>query len=194
MIKNIIFDLGKVLIDYDFDIFFKACKVNSKAADLKNAASVINLFDAGKISKKQFYNAMKKIYSFQLDQLDFEAAWCNHFSQNMEMIAFAKKLSSQLNLFILSNTDEIHFPFIWQNFPILHFFDNNLMLSYQLNYIKPDLDIYKKAFTLFGLSTEESLFIDDKEKNVIAADKFGICSILHETNKKTIQEVSNLLT
>ncbi|MCF7792736.1 MAG: HAD-IA family hydrolase [Candidatus Cloacimonetes bacterium] len=110
------------------------------------------------------------------------------------MIDFAKKLSSKYKIFILSNTDEIHFPYIWKTFPSLHIFAQNLMLSYQLGCMKPNLEIYSKALSMHKLKAEECIFIDDKLENMRAAEKFGMTSILHINNKKTFIDVSKHLT
>ncbi len=194
MIKNIIFDLGKVLIDYDFDIFFSACGLQPECHDLIQAEPLILLFDRGKINRQSFYLELKKIFSFQLSQQEFEKAWCSIFWQNTPMITLAKQLKLNYHIFILSNTDEIHFPYIWKNFPALHIFKDNIVLSYQVGYVKPDYSIYRKALEQFDISPVETVFIDDKAENVEAAEKVSISSILHLSNKKTGADISKLLT
>ena len=194
MIKNIIFDLGNVLINFDFNRFFAVCGYKPDERDLDEALPVLMKFDAGKISRIEFYKQMKKLFTFNLSQIQFEAAWCDNFWENSEMIEFARKISEKYSVFILSNTDEIHFPYIWQQFPILHFFQNNLMLSYELGAVKPGRLIYERALEKFDLKPEECLFIDDKKINVEAANICGFQSIWHQTNKKTIEKISKFLT
>ncbi|MCF7792737.1 MAG: hypothetical protein K9N09_02125 [Candidatus Cloacimonetes bacterium] len=74
MIKNIIFDLGKVLIDYDFNLFFQACGLEPDKIDFKDDISLILKFDSGLIYRKTFYKEMKTSFNFDLIQSDFEKA------------------------------------------------------------------------------------------------------------------------
>jgi putative hydrolase of the HAD superfamily len=194
MIKNIIFDLGQVLINYDFGLFFRACGLNPKEHRFRDDLPLISKFDAGLINRETFYNEMRKIYGFNLSQTEFEKAWCTPFWENAEMLEFAHELSPDYRLFILSNTDEIHFPFLWKTFPNLHIFKTNLMLSYILGCVKPDVKIFRLALNQFSLKPDECLFIDDKKANIESAKRYGLSAILHKENNKTITSLYNILT
>jgi putative hydrolase of the HAD superfamily len=194
MIKNIFFDLGKVLVDYDFDSFFTRSGLNPNFNSLLPAREIIDSFNKGEIARQQFYLMMRDLYGFDLDQQQFEDNWCDVFWLNDDMVQFARKLSENYDIFILSNTDELHFNYIWQNFPALHFFDENLILSYKSGFIKPDRRIYEEGLKSFLLKPSESLFVDDLKENVKAAQKIGIESFIFESNEKTISQISKALT
>ncbi|HPR17602.1 MAG TPA: HAD family phosphatase [Candidatus Cloacimonadota bacterium] len=185
MIKNIIFDLGKVLIDYDFDLFFRACGFAAGEKDLAQAEDIIALFDAGKINKKQFYLQMRERFGINLTQTAFESAWLHIFWEDKEMLNLAAECKKRFPIYLLSNTDELHFPFVWQQFPSLRIFAKNLMLSYEMDCVKPELIIFQKGLEKFGLKPEESIFIDDRADNVEAARKIGITSICHRSCLQT---------
>ena len=194
MIKNVIFDLGKVLIDFDFDGFYTSLGHDPAERTLDEANGPILLFEAGKISKSIFFEEIKKIYDFELSLKNFEILWCNVFSEAKEMIELARKISEKYNVFILSNTDEIHFPYIWKNFPELHFFKKNLMLSYELNSVKPEKEIYQNAIEKFGLNPVECVFIDDRPVNVNVAQEFGMKGIIHQSYFNTKEKLVKILT
>ena len=194
MIKNVIFDLGKVLVEFDFDGFYTALGYDPAKRTLDEANVPILLFEAGKISKSIFFEEIKKIYGFDLSLKEFEILWCSVFSEVKEMIELARKISERYNVFILSNTDEIHFPYIWKNFPALHFLKKNLMLSYKLNAVKPEWEIYQNAIEKFGLNPTECVFIDDRPVNVNIAEKFGMRGIIHQSFLYTQEKLVKILT
>jgi len=193
-IKNVIFDLGKVLIDYDFDIFFSKIGYKPEERHLDEALSPITDFESGKISKMEFLEKMKVIYNFSLSLDEFENVWADVFSEMEDMLSLARKINEYYNVFIFSNTDEIHFPYIWEKFPKLHFFDkNNLMLSYELDSIKPNKTIYQNVIEKFSINPEESIFIDDRPINIVVAREFGFDGIVHQDFDTTNSELQRKL-
>ncbi|MCK4653886.1 MAG: HAD-IA family hydrolase [Candidatus Cloacimonetes bacterium] len=193
-IKNVIFDLGKVLIDFNFSSFWESIGTRGCERFLNEAEEPILLFEAGKISRISFFNKIRNIYNFEMSLNKFEKVWCNVFSENQEVINLARKLSGEYNVFIFSNTDEIHFPYIWEKYPSLHFFGNNLMLSYKLNAVKPEIDIYLNAMNKFNLKPEECLLIDDRPVNINTAESIGMKGIIHSSFEETKEKIGKILT
>ena len=108
------------------------------------------------------------------------------------------KLSTELkqkgyNLFLLSNTDELHFPYIKEKFPAVNIFDNGLMLSYQLGYTKPEKEIYEKALSIYNLNPNETVFIDDREENITAAKELNIKGIVHKDYNETYKKLEKII-
>ena len=195
MIKNIVFDLGKVLIDYDFDKFFQKLGYEPQTRQLDEANREILLFEAGKMDKHTFVEELKKIYNFNLSFDEFKNLWCDVFWEIPEMINLAKELKNKgFNLFLFSNTDELHFPYIWQKFPDIKMFENGLMLSYQLGYVKPDKNAYKEALGRYNLLPEQTIFIDDRKENIKTANDFGIYGIVHTDFENTNKEIKKIIT
>lgn len=195
MIENVIFDLGKVLIDYDFDIFFKNLGFASNTRTLDEANEEIILFESGDIDKTDFYNRMKSIYGFEADISEFYKLWNDVFWEVPQMISLAKSLQNKYNLFIFSNTDEAQFPYIWKKFPSLHFFGDKLMLSYELGYVKPDISAFDEILDKYSLNPFETLFIDDRADNIQSAYAVGFATIHHtdfETTKNKMKKILQL--
>lgn len=192
--KNIIFDLGKVLVEYNFDVFYKEFDYEPGKIILMESTIPILEFESGKISRKEFYLQLKEIYKFEHSITEFERVWCNVFTRLTSLVNYARELKENYNVYILSNTDEIHFPLIWKEFPELHFFEDNLMLSYELDSVKPQKEIYERALEKFDLNPEDCLFIDDKPENIQGATENGIAGILFtnvEDTKRNIKKYLN---
>lgn len=192
--KNIIFDLGKVLVDYNFDRLYKELGYIPQTESLMESSVSVLEFESGRISWQEFYQKLKNIYKFEHNIAEFEKVWCSVFTKLTELVDYAKELKKNFNVYILSNTDEIHFNSIWRQFPKLHFFKDNLMLSYQLNSVKPQKDIYQRALKIFDLKPEECLFIDDKYENILGAQAIGMTGILHKNAKETKKNIKKMIS
>ncbi|MFO7896375.1 MAG: HAD family phosphatase [Candidatus Cloacimonadales bacterium] len=193
MIKNIIFDLGKVLVDYDFSRFFHQYGIEEIDRKFVEMAPIYELFNRGKISKQEFLQRLKSFLQTSQALSQIEANWADLFTLNHKMCALAKLLAPDYQIFIFSNTDEIHFNYIYQKFPQLHIFADNLLLSYQLGAIKPQPAAYHKALQKFALRPEESLFIDDRIENVNSAKVLGMAAIHHLNFSTTRLALSKVL-
>ncbi len=191
--KNIIFDLGKVLVDYNFDIFYKELKYEPGLEILTESAIPILEFESGRITRQEFYQQLKNIYKFEHSLADFEKVWCSVFTELTGLVDYARELKENYNVYVLSNTDEIHFTNIWQDYPELHFFEGNLMLSYELDSVKPQKEIYERALGKFDLKPEDCLFIDDKQENIQGAGEMGIAGILYTNFEDTKRNIRNFL-
>ena len=191
--KNIIFDLGKVLVDYNFDVFYKELGYKPEVNILMESTVPVLAFEAGRISREEFYLQLKEIYKFEHSLADFEKVWSSVFTELTPLVDYARELKEDYNVYVLSNTDEIHFPLIWEKFPELHFFEDNLMLSYELDSVKPQREIYERALKMFDLKPEDCLFIDDKPENIKGAGKIGIAGIIFTNIEETKRNIMNYL-
>ena len=195
MIKNIIFDLGNVLINYDFEIFFHKLGYQTGERHLKEAHSIIHAFECGMIEIDHFLSELQKIYDSQLDPEQFRLAWCDVFWENEAILSTVNILKEKYRLMILSNNDELHFPYIWNKFPALHVFPlQDIMITSRLGYVKPDIRVYQKAERIHEFLWEEALFIDDVRINTQIAAGLGASTIWHQNNDATLFELKTLLS
>lgn len=184
-IKNIIFDFGVVLINLERERFLN----NFKAIGVKNIESLTGTalhkgvfadFELGNISKEEFYNNIISISEYNITPKDVENAWLSMLSDipkyKLEKLL---ELKSDYNLFLLSNTNELHWDvsademFRLDNYGAEDFFDE-IWLSYKLHKMKPADDIFEYILNISGINPEETLFVDDAEANCITANKYGI--------------------
>lgn len=191
--KHIIFDLGKVLVDYDFQPLYNELGYIPAADFIMDSTDKVLEFEAGRISSVEFYSSMKNIYKFDHNIDEFREVWCSVFTGLTELVDFAEKLSAKYNVYVLSNTDEWHFNSIWQQYPELHFFKDKLMLSYQLEAVKPHEEIFNKALVLFDLKPEDCLFIDDRQENITGANLVGMKGILFNNALETKNKIKKMI-
>lgn len=200
-IKNIIFDLGGVIINLDIP------KTISEFNKLSNQSfesiynqlqqtPVFDLFDKGQITEKDFFVELKK--ALQNDVTDEELL----FAWNAMLLDFPKhrlellsKLKPNYRLFLLSNTNESHVLefektlFTSHGYQNLEPFFEKVYYSCRMNQRKPNADIFESVLNENNLIAEETLFIDDSPQHVEGALTLGIKAMLLEKNN----EVEDLL-
>ncbi len=191
MIKSIISDLGNVLIFFDNNIFFKKIAEVSPLSEDEVISKVLahlelsRSFDMGKVTPEKFYSLATQIFKAKIDKSAFFFIYNDIFSLNMPIVGLLKSLQSRYKLVLCSNTDVERFRFIKRKFPEVLFFEK-YVVSYEVGFMKPHPRIYEAAIEEAGTRPEESVFIDDREENIIAAEKLSLQTILlnPDTNLK----------
>jgi putative hydrolase of the HAD superfamily len=185
-IKNIIFDLGKVLLNLDFNasiVAFQKLGLKNDVLDSKQAYSdaVFYELEVGKVTPKEFCNRVRKVLNnADATDLQIEDAW---YSMILDIpasrVKIVQELSKNYNVYLFSNTNQIHIERLHRAFKAEHGIDFPLLFvkdfySHEIHERKPDLSSYKKVIELSGINPEESIFIDDLEKNIIGAQQSGL--------------------
>ena len=187
-VRNIIFDLGGVLLDIDFRLTEKAFT----NLGVKDFASFFNQFHSNDLFIKLetemnvqfFYDDFRTATGLHLSNKQIRDAW-NALLLNFrkESIALLPKLKEKYQLYLLSNTNEIHLQEFQQRFETLFqqasfddFFDA-AYYSHRIGLRKPNASAYQFVLEKHGLIAEETLFIDDSINNIEAAQKLGIQTI-----------------
>lgn len=182
MIKTFIFDLGNVIVPFEAESKIKSLQefTRLKPEDVHEKVLLseeLRLFETGKISSLEVFDFVKKTLDSEMSFEQFIENWNGIFI--LEPILsedFIGKLSEKYKLLILSDTNEIHFEFIKQNFPVLKYFDD-FVLSYEVGVLKPSKEIFQIAVEKAGCLPEECFFTDDIEKNIAAAKNLGINTV-----------------
>ena len=186
MIKNVIFDLGNVLID------FKPIKyIKSLGYDDEKALEIFNktikdpiwaVMDRGIYRDKESYvKAFKTKYPEIKDDIDkfLGGPWIENvifpLKDNLKMIDLVKEKG--LKYYILSNYPKDAFEYTYNMCPFIQNGDG-MVISYDVLMIKPDKNIYLKLLDKYGLKANECLFIDDLDINVEGAKSVGINAIV----------------
>lgn len=197
-IKVIIFDLGKVLFDYDLNLISNAfIPYAQKKEDLKNINrfmmqndEIFSKYEKGKISSKDFYSELSEIVGLKVDYEKFCNLWNNIFTPIEDMIAFVPKLTKKYRLALLSNTNELHYEFLERLYPELFKNFNDFFLSYRMRLRKPEKEIYKQVIDYYELKANELFFTDDLDINVISAKKTGINAFVFKNLEKLKKDLS----
>ncbi|NJK93247.1 MAG: HAD-IA family hydrolase [Blastochloris sp.] len=115
---------------------------------------------------------MKSHFQFQGDTEELETIWCDVFSPMTEHIHYARILAEYYPLAIISNTSDAHIRFLEKAYDFFPIFRKRIY-SHQVGIMKPAAAIYEHALAEMKGDKYESLFIDDREENVIGASKLG---------------------
>ena len=184
--KNLIFDLGEVIIDIDYRqtiaAFQKLAVVDfSTVVSYATQNHVFDLYEKGQISTQFFKDELRKYLKPGTGDKDIEEAWNAIFQDfPVQKIELLKQLKTRYNTFALSNINEIHVASI-DEAAMTKFgeaaFGNFFHAAYYSNEIglrKPEPGIYALILEKEGLKPDETFFMDDKKENVEAARAFGI--------------------
>lgn len=195
MIKALVFDLGGVILPFDHTQI--ASKLYERSASKERVEpreifaflfdpekGFVNLYEEGKMSSEAFFEAIKKKFNLDLSFDEFKEIWNPIFWEDKEVeeILYALKARNYF-LFLLSNTNELHFSYIKEKYPIVHILDK-WILSYEIGAKKPKRAIYEAIFKDVSFSSEEVLYIDDIPQYVLAARNLGIQAVLYTDAKK----------
>ena len=184
-IKNIVFDLGGVLVDLDF----KAAINGLQQAGFANVKEQLIAFDQGGIFQKfelgemtadEFRTAIRENSTVTLTDEEIDALWNAMLLEiPREKLELILDLRGKYMVYLLSNTNSIHWDYVCKNafnyrgFRVNDYFEETF-LSYEMHLAKPNKAIFEKVLHDANLLPEETLFIDDSEANCKAAEEVGI--------------------
>ena len=200
MIKTIIFDLGNVIVSFDHrKTSQRLAGAFAHADDVVYEKAVTSEFardySLGRISTGEFIAAINQEFDGQIGFEDFYAAWnCTFLPEPIVSERLIETLSKKYKLLILSDTNEMHFDFIRENYPIMNYFDD-FVVSHKVNVAKPSAEIFQKAVEISGCLPQECLFIDDLAANVEGARKIGMDAVRFVSPEQLVEDLKarNLL-
>lgn len=186
-IKNLLIDLGGVLINLDR----QRCVENFKKLELPNVEKHLDVYhqdglfmqlEKGLITPADFRNGIRGMADKVVSDKQIDAAW-NSFlvdipSYKLDLLL---KLREKYVVFLLSNTNEIHWKWICKNafpyrtFKVEDYFEKTY-LSFEMKMAKPEPEIFKAVIEDAGITAEETFFIDDSAINCKVAQELGIAT------------------
>lgn len=206
-VKNIIFDLGGVLLNIDYRRTIEAFKTLG-IADFDvvySQARQTDLFDqleTGKIGAEVFCNGIRNLASIEASDAEIIGAW-NAMLLDFppERFDFLLELKSRYRTFLLSNTNVIHLEafnqIIWEenNVNDLGNYFEKAYYSHDITMRKPDPEVFQFILDNHKLEANETLFIDDSIQHVEGAASIGVQALWLDTSKETvISKLGFLLT
>jgi len=190
MIKNIIFDLGVVLLNIDFQKTMAAFK-NLGIENIDEIFSgysqsgFFDDFEKGVISPEEFREEIRKLLDSEVSDEHIDKAWnAMILDFPVERINFIMGCRNNYRTFLLSNTNAIHFPVYNKQFQERFLIDDFSELfekayySYRHGLRKPDKEIFELVIKENSLIPEETLFIDDSPQHIATATSLGIKTFL----------------
>lgn len=197
MIKNIIFDIGNTLLSFDPIGYLKKEfsneeVLNSLYETIFKSPEWVSL-DRGTITQKE---AVMRFCSRQ-PSLEKEikyimGSWSKILIPMEESITLLNYLKSTgCSIYLLSNFHEKAFEYIYDKFSFIKEV-NGMVISYRVKLLKPEKEIYELLLKKYSLKPDQSVFIDDFDKNVEAAEKLGIHGICFKDAKSVYGYINKL--
>lgn len=176
MIRAFLFDIGNVLLKFDFSLTLKAVSALSDVADAGDALARIDRikwsYEDGQIDRASFLRGVFDTLRYRGDEAQFVRAWEEIFTPNEPMFALVEQLAETCPLFLLSNTSDIHRDSIFRTYPVFEKFRGGTY-SYSARCSKPGPEIYEIACRDHGLAPATTFFIDDLLPNIETARGLG---------------------
>lgn len=188
--KALLFDLGKVILHFDFTPAFKRLSAETglkpdQISDFFSRSGLEVLYDGGKITSKDFYLEVKKGLRHNLGYGEFREIWNRIFKLNSEIVSLIQELKSRYRLVLISNTNHMHFEYIRKKYSVMHCFDRHI-LSYKEKVRKPDERIYRRAMRACSARAREIFYIDDREDLTSAAKELGFHTFTYKNNPSAL--------
>lgn len=179
MIKTVIFDLGGVIVPFDFKRAYARlaplCKYPVAEIPVRlRTTDLVTRFECGHIEPRAFVEQFCSLLEINTSYEQFRDLWTSIFLPNTLIPdSFFANLREQRRIILLSNTNAIHFEMIQEQYPLIrHFHDT--VLSYKVGALKPQREIYEAALKAAHCRPEECFFTDDIAVNIDAAREVGI--------------------
>jgi glucose-1-phosphatase len=186
----IIFDLGKVLVDFDYSIAARKVAARSEKSlfnliSLLSTSPLIVQYESGQVTRRQFYEQVRDAVGFQGTPEEFGGYFADIFAEMPAMIALHADLRRRgFKTYIFSNTNDLAIEHVGRKFPFFKNFDGYIY-SHEIGAMKPDPRIYAAMEKLCGRSGADIIYLDDRLENVQAGAARGWRAILHETPEKS---------
>ncbi len=192
----VFFDIGNVLLRYDGREVARTIAWELRRHPLAVMREVwrgelVDSIERGKLSPEQLYALFRDKLGFSGSYGRFRLLWCDHFTLERRNAALLKSLAERHRVFLLSNTNALHYEFIRERYAFARQV-HGAVLSYELGLRKPERAIYEAALKAAGAKPEESVFIDDLEENVRGARAAGIAAIRHTAGVDLKSELAKL--
>lgn len=196
-VRAIVFDLGKVLVEFDYGIAGRklAQRATMAAAELGRFLVHVPLivrYETGLISSEEFYHEVRKASGYLGDMEEFASLFADIFTPIEPMIQLHAQLRrAGFRTYIFSNTNELAIRFIRKNFEFFANFDDYI-LSYEHQSMKPDSRLYEVVEAKTAARGAEIVYVDDRPENIEAGAARGWRVILQESPEKTRAAIEQL--
>lgn len=194
MIKTVIFDLGKVLIPFDFTRGYRSLEKfgSVPAAEIPRrlaSTDLVHRFESGMVEPKDFVAEFSRVLDLHISYDQFCEIWSSIFLPDpLIPESLLAGIRQRFRLLLLSNTNAIHFEMLERTYPLLGQFHDKV-LSYRVRAMKPSPAIYREAITRAGCRAEECFFTDDIADYVTAAKREGMDAVQFESRAQIEREL-----
>ena len=192
----VVFDLGKVLVDFDYSIAVSRIARRSALSPIEVEqfffhSPLLVDYESGRLTRQEFFEQARQTTGFRGTMEEFGGYFADIFTEIPPMIELHAGLRERgFKTFIFSNTNDLAVEHIRRNFPFFQNFDGYIY-SYEVGVMKPESKIYQLLEELAGRRGAEIVYLDDRPENVAGGAARGWRAILHETPEKSRAALEN---
>jgi putative hydrolase of the HAD superfamily len=195
-IRLIISDFGGVICTFDYRIFGQRLAGRTgRTIDQVFAAAfgerLQREFETGRLSGPAYHRAVMDRLGADVPYEEFFPMYGDIFTEIPATCDLLRRLHARYPLYLLSDTNEIHFGYVRQTVGILRVF-REFIVSFQVGAMKPDPRIYGEALRRSGLPATACVFVDDRPANVEGAARVGIHAVLFQSPEQLAAELTRL--
>jgi len=175
----IIFDLGRVLVDFDFHKVVRHLKRYSPLTEKQihrffMQTPLWDTFERGQTEPDDFFRQISKELRLKnLTFKDFTPLWNSIFTEKHDTVSILQRLRGRCRIALLSNVNIMHWDHIVETHDFMSWFDHPIA-SFAVGQRKPELDIFRTTLQIAQAKPAQTIFIDDVESHVLAARSVGI--------------------
>jgi putative hydrolase of the HAD superfamily len=184
-IQAVVFDLGRVLVDFDWQ---RALGEVSERTGLSTSEIKRRLvpdqaftgFEVGRLSAHEFHAQFEQILELKMPFDHFTIRWNSIFTREIaEVVGLAQRLRDRpgVRVAILSNTNVLHAEYLRGRFGWLREWDH-VYMSHEIGARKPDARAYEIVLERIGVGADRTAFVDDLPQNIEAARALGMRGVL----------------
>jgi len=196
----VVFDLGKVLVDFDYSIAGRriAARSNISAIEVQkflDHSPLLYRYETGLMTQQEFFEEVRQTTGFRGSIDEFAGFFADIFTEMPEMTALHTTLRGRgIPTYIFSNTNDLAIVHIRRNFPFFANFDGYIY-SYEVRAMKPAAKIYEALEKMSGKQGADILYLDDRQENIDAGAARGWQTILQTdpaTSRAAIEKLGLL--
>jgi HAD superfamily hydrolase (TIGR01509 family) len=190
MSPTLVFDLGKVLLDFDYSIAAHRIAEKSRtgvdeARFFIDQSPLLHRYETGLLTTQEFFREICNLSGFSGTADEFAEFFSDIFAPILPMIELHADLRQRrIPTYIFSNTNDLAVCHIRERFPFFNQFDGYI-LSYEHRSMKPDAKLYEIVERETRRSGQDIIYLDDRLENVEAGLRRGWQAILHESPEKS---------
>jgi glucose-1-phosphatase len=189
-IKNLIFDLGGVIIDLSIDhtleAFVRLSGMEKKKVTELYSSPGFETYEKGLMDDAEFRNYVREVFSVKSSAAEIDSCWTAMLrGLPLEKLQLLERLKEHYNVYLLSNTNNIHIQYINTvmlpaTVPGAYSLDvyfHKAYYSHVMKKRKPNADIFEQVLEENGLVNHQTLFLDDNLGNIEGANNVGIKTV-----------------
>lgn len=196
-IEKVLFDLGNVLLRFDFSRAYREMAAHGARLEALTEDAMVALvieYETGLISTEEMFERVSAHVGYRGTRAHFEKSWQEIFEVNEPMVEFLESLNNRgIPCFLLSNSNDLHVRHIKERYRVLEPFED-IIFSHEAGAMKPGEAIYGMAIERFGLDPAKTAYIDDLPDNIATGGRLGFqCVHYHpDEHEKAESELTAL--